>query len=97
LELKIRKEIGNDFKAVEALIKLAFKNEVHSDHKEQLLVSKLRKSDSFIPELSLVAEYNGIIAGHILLTKLIIKKGNEIIESLALLLFLFYLIFKERE
>ena len=32
----------------------------------------------------MVAEFNGIIVGHILLTKLIIQNRNEIIESLAL-------------
>ncbi|MGA2142515.1 MAG: N-acetyltransferase [Brevinematales bacterium] len=81
--MKIRKENENDYNAVETLIRLAFENEKHSDHKEHLLVSRLRKSDAFIPELSLVAD-DGIITGHILFTKLIIGNGDKIFESLAL-------------
>lgn len=57
----------------------------HSDHQEQFLVERLRKSDAFIPELSLVAEdEKGTIAGHILLTKLSIENDSETYESLAL-------------
>lgn len=56
----------------------------HSDHKEHFLVERLRKSDAFIPELSLVAEIDNEIVGHILLTKLRIENEFESFESLAL-------------
>lgn len=57
----------------------------HSDHQEQFLVEKLRESAAFIPELSLVAEdENGIIAGHILFTKIKIVNDKESFDSLAL-------------
>lgn len=82
--MKIRQENANDFIAVFNLIKKAFEKETLSDHKEHFLVERLRTSDTFIPELSLVAEINNKIVGHILLTKLnIINKTNKI-ESLAL-------------
>ena len=76
----IRQETHKDFKAVFNLIEEAFKTEKYSDHKEQFLVERLRKSAAFIPELSLVAEIDGKIVGHILITKL---KINEF-DSLAL-------------
>lgn len=66
------------------MVEKAFKNEVRSDHKEQFLVAKLRKSNVFVPELSLVAEINEEIVGHIMFTKLLIKEGEMEYESLAL-------------
>ena len=65
----IRKETNSDYPAVYALIKEAFQSAEHSDGTEQDLVVSLRSSRAFIPELSLVAEINGRIAGHILFTK----------------------------
>lgn len=83
--ITIRKEEEKDYEEVFKLTKEAFKNMEHSDHQEHLLVEKLRKSEAFIPELSLVAEdENGIIADHILFTKLIIENGKEAFDSLAL-------------
>ena len=84
MELKIRKETQSDYNEVEMIIRFAFEAIEHSDHKEHLLVARLRKSDAFIPELSLVAECDGMIVGHILLTRLIIQNDNEVFESLAL-------------
>lgn len=55
-----------------------------SDHKEQFLVERLRKSRTFVPELSIVAEVGEKIVGHILLTKIKIKHGQSEFDSLAL-------------
>ncbi|MCF2875810.1 MULTISPECIES: GNAT family N-acetyltransferase [unclassified Tenacibaculum] len=82
--MNIRQERITDFKEVFSLIKEAFKDEQFSDHKEQFLVERLRKSEAFIPELSLVAEVDGKIVGHILITKLKIKNALNEFESLAL-------------
>ncbi|MCP2045551.1 putative N-acetyltransferase YhbS [Pontibacter sp. HSC-36F09] len=55
-----------------------------SDHKEQFLAERLRKSNSFIPKLSLVAVKGVKVVGHILLTKLEIKNKQQLFESLSL-------------
>lgn len=80
----IRQENKSDHKTVSNIIEEAFKNEAHSDNKEQFLAEKLRLSKAFIPELSLVAELDGKTIGHILLTKIKIKNKNETYDSLAL-------------
>ena len=84
MTLTIRQETSSDYKSVFELIKEAFANEKYSDHKEQILVEKLRNSNSFIPELSIIAQIDDVIVGHILLTEIkIINKDNSIV-SLAL-------------
>lgn len=83
--MTIRQEEEKDYQKVFELIEEAFREIEYSDHQEQFLVEKLRKSEAFIPELSLVAEdEKGDIVGHILFTKLGIETGTETFESLAL-------------
>ncbi|MGQ8869199.1 N-acetyltransferase [Myroides odoratus] len=83
--MNIRKEEIKDYDDVFKLIENAFKDEEFSDHQEQFLVERLRKSESFIPELSLVAEMDNQIVGYILLTKIkIINVNFEETISLAL-------------
>ncbi len=49
------------------------------------MVERLRKSDSFIPQLSIVAEdKNDNVAGHILLTKINIQTQDRSHQALAL-------------
>ena len=63
MSIIIRQEEPQDFEAVFGLIRQAFEGEEHSDHREQFLVERLRNSDAFVPELSLVAETGGTLAG----------------------------------
>ena len=76
--IKIRQENEKDYKEVYDLIKLAFETAEQSDGNEQDLVVNLRKSKSFIPELSLVAIDKGKIVGHILFTKIKIGEYEEL-------------------
>ncbi len=79
--MKIRAEKNSDQSEIYTLIKEAFETAEHSDGNEQDLVIALRKSTSYIPELSLVAEVDNKIVGHIMFTKANVK--NEIVLALA--------------
>ncbi|MCI8669322.1 MAG: N-acetyltransferase [Lachnospiraceae bacterium] len=74
----IRQEEQCDYEAVYRLVKEAFATAEHSDGNEQELVTALRNSSSFIPELSLVAFEDGIAVGHILFTKVYIGECEEL-------------------
>ncbi len=76
--LIIRQENKNDYEEVYNVIKTAFETAEHSDGNEQDLVVALRKSDNFIPELSLVAVIDNKIVGYILFTKIKIGKQEEL-------------------
>lgn len=73
-ELHIRQEQPNDYELVYQVIKKAFEQAEHKDGSEQDLVAALRKSKSFIPELSLVAVEDSKIVGHILFTKAFVNQ-----------------------
>lgn len=77
----IRKENTTDYNEVYKVIKTAFKTAEHSDGNEQDLVVSLRKSSAFLSELSLVAECDGKIVGHVLFTK--VNIGSKLELALA--------------
>lgn len=77
----IRQETSKDYHVVYNLVKEAFIGAEHSDGIEQDLVAALRTGDAFVPELSLVAEMDGKIAGHILFTEG--KVGSDTVLVLA--------------
>lgn len=82
--MNIRQELPQDYAAVFDLIRTAFESETHSDHQEQYLVDRLRKSKDFIPELSFVAEIDGQLIGYLLLSKIQIVSDSTTMEALAL-------------
>jgi len=84
LNIIVRQEKKSDYKQVFDLTQKAFEKLEISDHTEQFLVERLRNSTAFVPDLSLVADYENRIVGHILLTKLKIINGNDEFQSLAL-------------
>ena len=84
MNLQIRPEQKEDHRSVFELITHAFAAEAYSDQTEQFLVERLRKSEAFIPELSLVGEYGGELRGYILLSRIHILAHKKQIPSLAL-------------
>ncbi len=70
----IRQERTADYETVYTVIKKAFDSAEHADGNESELVNALRKGKGFIPSLSLVAEIDEKIVGHILFTKATVGK-----------------------
>ena len=84
MNIKIKQEESTELPAICKLTEAAFADMPESDHREHYLVDKLHKSDTYIPELSLVAKTDkGKMVGYILLTKVEIVSGSEIYTSLA--------------
>ncbi len=59
----IRKEIQSDVKAISDITKAAFENHPYSNNTEQFIINALRNANALT--VSLVAEVDGIPAGHI--------------------------------
>lgn len=81
MKIEIFKEKTTNYIEIEQLINFAFKDLPYSNQKENLLVSNIRNSDSYINELALVAKINEEIVGHILLSKisLLAEKIEELL------------------
>jgi putative acetyltransferase len=78
--LDIRQENTKDFSEVFEVNETAFGGD-----SEARLVGLLRRTDAFIPELSLVAVSENKVIGHILFTRIMIRTdGGKEYESLAL-------------
>ncbi len=84
MKVSVRTEQPQDYSEVSDLIQKAFESDPHSDHIEAQLVEALRKPENFIPELSIVAEVDGKVVGHVLLTPVKIKNKDNEWDSLAL-------------
>lgn len=85
MNCSIRQEIPMDFNEVNEVIQSAFyREDKEIDFNEWKLVEKIRESDYYINELSLVAEMNKKVVGHILFTPMKIKNSLNTFDSLAL-------------
>jgi predicted N-acetyltransferase YhbS len=71
--MHIRKEQPNDIDTIYRLTETAFLSESHSSHTEQYIVNALRATGQLT--LSLVAEENDIILGHVALSPVTISSG----------------------
>jgi len=82
--MNIRQENSHDYAAIYELVKTAFETAKVKDGDEQDFVNRLRDSDKYIPSLALVAEEDGKIIGHIMVTKTWVTHGDEKHEVLYL-------------
>lgn len=82
--MEIRQAREGDFPAIYALVRAAFATARVSDGTEQDFVLELRRRDTYRPELELVAEEDGALAGHILLTEQPVPGGPEGLRGLLL-------------
>ena len=80
-KIQIEKECEKDFEEINHLLIEAFKDDINSDHQENILVRKLRQSKSYISELALVAKIDNKVVGFIMFTKAYI--GNNLVLALA--------------
>ncbi len=76
----IRHEIPSDIPAIHTVNEQAFDGR----EAEAGLVDAIRKSENFIPELSLVADKDGQIIGHIFFSRIHIETENGQAPALAL-------------
>ena len=79
MEIKIRQELEADYEKIYQVVKSAFDKAEHTNGDEQNLVNRLRNSHTFVPQLSLVAERNGEIVGHILFTKAKVSGTTQLV------------------
>ena len=84
MKISIRQETPSDYPAVAEAIKSAYEDVGYSNHREQFMAERLRNSGAFVPQLSLVAEVDRKIVGHLMLTKIFIHNQEKSIASLAL-------------
>jgi len=68
-DFTIRQENEKDLDAIYQLIRTAFRTANVKDGDEQDFAAGLRNSERYIPELALVAEQQGKLIGHIMLTR----------------------------
>jgi len=79
MNIIIRQEVKADHTRIKKINDNAFEQE-----NEGTLVNKLREKDLFIPELSLVAEADEMVVGHILLYPVIINSAHQKHNTLSL-------------
>ncbi len=85
MKVSIRPEQPADYPTIFHLVEWAFRDLAFSDQNEQYLVDRLRHTPGYVPELALVAEHQGAIVGHILLTEVVLRttKGDITLLTLA--------------
>lgn len=77
--IQVRQENPEDIRAIDVVHLSAFEGD-----DEVGLIGALRSSSGYVSELSLVAEFNGRIVGHVMLTKVRLLQGSKNVDILAL-------------
>lgn len=80
--MTIRPAQAGDYSEIYSLVQTAFATAKVSDGTEQDFVLELRRRDTYRPELELVAEENGQLIGHILLTILPVQGAPQGLRGL---------------
>lgn len=83
-DIMIRTERADDAPAIRSLVCRAYAAVPYSDHREHLMIDRLRRTDAYSPALSLLAEVDGEAVGHILLTRAMIVGERGTVPTLAL-------------
>ena len=76
--MRIRPETDADHTAIRAVVAAAFGSRVEAD-----LVDAIRATDRFVPGLSLVAEVDGAVAGHVLVSYVDLEPGSVRVLQVA--------------
>jgi len=71
--IKIRREISSDAQIIEAVTASAFLNAPHTSHTEQYIINALRRAGKLA--VSLVAEADGTVIGHVAISPVSISDG----------------------
>lgn len=74
MSIHIRPECPTDIPAIEALTVAAFLEAEHTSHTEQFIVNALRRAGQL--SVSLVAESDGVIVGHVAVSPVTISDGS---------------------
>ncbi len=75
MSLKIRSELESDINSIEKVTIEAFLDAPHTDHTEQYIVRELRNAE--VLTISLVAEFQGSIVGHVAISPVTISSGAK--------------------
>ncbi len=79
MNVKIREELRADFEAIDEVVAGAFKGQ-----DEVKIVRNIRESSGYKKRLSLIAELNATIVGHVMLSGIEIECDSASVSALAL-------------
>ena len=74
MNIVIRPETPLDAKAIDAVVMEAFRGAEHSSHTEHFIVAELRAAGALA--VSLVAEADGVVVGHVAASPVVIADGS---------------------
>jgi predicted N-acetyltransferase YhbS len=84
VEITIRTERHDDARTISKVVLRAYGNVPYSDHREHVMIERLRGTDAYSRTLSLLPEIGGETVGHILLKKAHIFGAQSSVSTLAL-------------